>query len=333
MISRENITREALSDLEAKRADNHRIEKERREEAERRSPLVRTLLEQRQNLFFGGIRSAFARPQEAHSISSTMGQEVDRLNKEIRKALVACGLPEDYLQPVYSCPDCKDTGYVGELIRTQCNCVKRAVMNKLYQNAGYGILAKENFSTFDETIFPDVPMEGHKGTQREYIRRIRTLCEQYADGFVPEVGYGLILSGRTGVGKTFMMNCIAQRVLERGYSVVLITADRLFEVMRQNIFGDGDDERVADILACDLLCVDDLGTEPMMRGITVGALYQVVNERRNNDRSILLTTNLDAEGIYRRYDDRIGARLTDPSRMKIVTFPGVDVRRFIPRWE
>ena len=149
MISRENITREALSELEALRAENMRVEKARREEAAGKSEVVAALLERRQKLFFSGVRHAFAQPNNARDISGRMGEEVSRINEELKKALAACGLPQDYLQPVHRCALCRDTGYVGEPIHEQCACVKRAVMNRIYQDDGLQILARENFESFD----------------------------------------------------------------------------------------------------------------------------------------------------------------------------------------
>ena len=329
MISRENVTREALSELEARRAENMRVEKARRDEAAARSDVVAALLDRRQKLFFSGVRDAFARPASAQDISGRMGEELRRINAELQKALAACGLPQDYLQPVYRCPLCKDTGYVGEPIHEQCACVRRAVMNRIYQDDGLQVLARENFEAFDERVFPEEPIEGHKGTQRSYMLRVRKFCEQYADGFAPGAGRGLLLTGATGLGKTFMMNCVAQRVLERGFSVVVISAYTLQDVMRQYQFRAESESRVSDILSCDLLCVDDLGSEPMMRDITVSTLYHILNERRAAGKALVVTTNLDSENLYQRYDDRVGARLTDPSRMQVVDFSGKDVRQFL----
>lgn len=331
MISRENVTREALSQLESQRAQNVRTEKARREEARARSGVIASLLDRRQQMFFTGVRDAFASPEKAQAISAAMEKDIQKLNADLRRALKASGLPEDYLQPVYRCPACQDTGYIGEPVHEQCACLKRMVMNRLYQDEGLQILGRENFDTFDENIFPDDPIAGRKGTQRGYIRRIRARCEQYADSFAPGEGKGLLLCGKSGLGKTFLMHCVAQRVLERGFSVVLLSAYKLLDAMRQYQFRDDRQAQVEDILRCDLLAIDDLGSEPVIRGVTVSALYHVINERRNENRAIVLTTNLDSEGIYQQYDDRIGARLTDPSRMSVLPFVGVDVRRFLGR--
>ena len=328
MLSRENVTREALSALEAQRAANLMEEKRRRAEAEEKSAAVRDLLAKRQRLFFSGMRGAFASPKQAEEISSNMQRQMEEINVQLRAALQNCGLPEDYLQPVYRCALCRDTGYVGEPIHEQCVCLKRAVMNRLYQAEGLQGLEKENFSSFDETIFPDEPIEGRKSSQRSFIRKCREYCEEYADLFKAGEGKGLLLCGRSGLGKTFLMNCVAQRVLERGYSVVVVSAYKLIEAMRRFQFGEDGMEQVQDMLSCDLLCIDDLGSEPMLRGVTVSSIYHIINERRNANRAVVITTNLDSELLYEKYDDRIGARLTDPSRMKVIPFVGMDVRRF-----
>jgi len=327
MLSRENVTREALSALEARRAENLMEEKRRRSEAEEKSEAVRELLGKRQKLFFAGMRGAFASPRQAEEISRSMQQQMESINSQLRSALAACGLPDDYLQPVYRCALCRDTGYVGEPIHEQCSCLKRAVMNRLYQSEGLQGLERENFASFDESVFPDTPIEGRKSTQRGYINKIRKRCEEYADSFEAGEGKGLLLCGKSGLGKTFLMNCVAQRVLERGFSVVVISAYKLIEAMRRYQFGEDSAEQVQDILSCDLLCIDDLGSEPMLRGITVSSLYHIINERRNANQSIVVTTNFTPEQLDATYDQRVGARLYDTSRMQIFEFIGEDIRR------
>ena len=146
-MNRENVMREALSDLEAQRASNIETERQRREEARAKSAEIAALLDERQKLFYSGMRGAFASPEKAKQISRNMKTEMERLNQKLRAALVQNGLPEDYLQPVYRCAICKDTGYVGEPIHEPCACLKRTVLNKLYQNEGLQGLEHENFDT------------------------------------------------------------------------------------------------------------------------------------------------------------------------------------------
>lgn len=327
MISREAITREVLSEIEGQRAQNHLVEKERKEEAGRRNPAISELLSKRQKMFLLGIREAFQKPGEAQRIADTIRQETERINAALRSALLECGLPEDYLQPVYRCALCRDTGYVGEPVHEQCICLKRAVMNRLYQSEGLQGLERENFDAFNADIFSDQPIEGKKNSQRGYILKARDICESYANGFEAGQGRGMLLSGASGLGKTFLMNCIAQRVLERGFSVVVISAYKLMEVMRGYQFSGTGAEQVEDLLKCDLLCIDDLGSEPMLNGITVSAVYHIINERRNANRAIVVTTNCSMKQLYELYTDRVAARLTDQSRMQVIPFYGSDVRK------
>lgn len=328
MLSRENVTREALSALEAQRAANMMEEKRRRAEAEEKSPAIAELMKKRQTVFFSGMRGAFASPAKAKEVSQNMQREIAEINAQLRAELLRCGYDEDYLQPVYRCALCRDTGYIGEPVHEQCQCLRRAVMNRLYQSEGLQGLERENFAAFDENIFPDDPIEGRKTSQRTFIRKCREYCEAYADTFKADEGRGILLCGRSGLGKTYLMNCIAQRVLERGFSVVVISAYKLIEAMRRFQFGEDGGDQVQDMLSCDLLCIDDLGSEPMLRGVTVSSLYHIINERRNAGKAVVITTNCDSDLLYEKYDDRIGARLTDPSRMKVIPFVGVDVRRF-----
>ena len=136
MLSREHVIREALSALEAQRAANMMEEKRRRAEAAQKSPAVAKLLEKREQVFFSGMRGAFASPQKAKEISDGMKAQIEEINAQMKSALVKGGFAEDYLQPVYRCRECRDTGYVGEPIHEQCQCLRRAVMNRLYQSEG-----------------------------------------------------------------------------------------------------------------------------------------------------------------------------------------------------
>jgi len=327
MISREVITREALSELEGQRAQNLVIERKRREEAGNKNPEIERLISARQKMFLVGIRDAFAKPQNAQNTAEIIKQQTETINAALKQELVKCGLPEDYLQPVYRCALCKDTGYVGEPIHEQCACLKRLVMNKLYQNEGLQGLERENFASFNEAVFSDEVIEGMKKSQRGYALLARGRCEEFANSFEAGNGKGVLLIGASGLGKTFLLNCMAQRVLERGYSVVVISAYKLVEVMRGYQFDGKHAEQVDDFLKCDLLCIDDLGSEPMLNGITVSAMYHIINERRNAMKSIVISTNCSLKQMYELYTDRVAARLTDPSRMQIIPFYGADIRK------
>ena len=298
-------------------------------EAEGRDPEIARLRQDNVSLALNTMRNILSLPtQEARAAAAEdMRRRGVANNAELRRRLKALGLQEDYLEMQYLCQVCRDTGYVGEPVHEQCACLRRAVMNSLYQSEGLQGLEHQNFERFDEGVFPDEPRPGLH-TQREDARRLREIGEQYADAFSPGDGRGLLLFGKTGLGKTFLMNCVAQRVLERGYSVAVVSAYKLVEIMRAYQFSGEGADRVQDFLTCDLLCIDDLGSEPMIRSVTVSAIYHIVSERCSAGRALVVTTNCDVAQLYERYDERVAARLCDQGRMKVLPFTGADVRRF-----
>ncbi|MCR4708509.1 MAG: ATP-binding protein [Clostridiales bacterium] len=327
MMSREAATREALSELEAQRAGNYAEEHRRRQEVSEKSPKAASLLLERSALLSQSISDAFARPEEAVAISASLSKRLSEIGESLRSELRVLGLPDDYLQPVYRCPICRDTGYVGELLREPCVCLKNVLLKKFSAVEGLQGLAGQNFDTFDGSVFPDELQPGQKLTQRETMLKVRALCERFAEDFLPGEGRGLLLYGETGVGKTFLLNCVAQRVLARGFSVAFVGAYRMSEIMRQNQFDGSNADLVNEFLTCDLLCVDDLGSEPMRRETTVSGFYYILNERTNAGKAFAVSTNCTPQQLYARYGDRVAARLCDPGRMQVFHLTGVDVRR------
>ena len=327
MLSRENALREALGELAEQRARNDREAQRRREAFAQERPRAAALLARRAQALSEGMRRAFQNPAEAQALSCALQETMGEINAQLRGELEAAGKPIDWLQPVRRCPICEDTGYVGDLIREQCTCLKRAVLARLCKEEGLQGLTHQNFECFDEQIFPDEAIPGQKGTQRSYIRAIRARCERYADAFCPGEGKGLLFYGETGVGKTYMLNCVAQRVLARGYSVVYLSAYRLAEVMQRNQFDGSEAALVSDLLTCDLLCIDDLGAEPLRREATISGLYHIVGERSGAGRAVAVSSNCSPAQLYERYGDRVAARLCDPGHMQIFRFIGIDVRR------
>ena len=331
MLSRETAIRQALSDLEARHVENTQEEERRRLEVAKNFPQIEEKVQERQGLLKSGLQMAFQSPQEAGQISQRMREKTQALNTEIRKMLGEAGLPEDYLQPVYTCPLCRDTGYVGEPVHELCSCMRSRILAIQYRDEGMQILQRQNFDAFDDSVFPDTPVPGKKDTQRQYMKKAAQFCRKYADGFENARDRGLVITGASGLGKTFLMNCICQRLLEKGHGVVILSAYRLAELLRMYQYDGSGAEQVQDLLSADLLAVDDLGSEPQSRNITGSGIYYIVSERMNAGKALLVTTNCDPDALYERYGDRIAARLCDPSRMQVLSLYGEDVRRFLRR--
>jgi len=330
MISRDQATKTALYELELQREQNYAEEKKREQTVRDACPEVGSLIDERSQLFTNGVRDAFGDPEKSREISKKLATDLDRINRLLRLTLRKNGYPEDYLQPVFQCSSCHDSGYVGEPVHEFCSCIRQRVLKIMMSDEGLQDLEKQNFSTFDASVFPDHGIPGRKSTQRALMIRVRNRLEQYADSFEQRSGKSVILSGSSGLGKTFLMNCVAERVLTRGFSVLKISAYRLYDAVRNYQYDHSDAELVGDMIRADLLAIDDLGTEPVTKASNEqSGLYYILNERINSSASMIITTNLDYNQIRERYGDRIGLRLYDGSRTSVYELFGEDVRRMV----
>ena len=247
------------------------------------------------------------------------------LQRERAALLEDMGYPADYLEDKPACSLCGDTGYTRSGV---CACLKQYyAREQLAELSRLLPLGEARFDTFRFDLYDSAVWDSYGVSPRANMERNFDVCRDFARQFSRGSG-SLLLSGGTGLGKTFLLNCMAQRVLERGYSVVVISAYKLTETLRRYLFNGDGAEQVQDILTCDLLAIDDLGSEPMMRGVTVGSIYHVISERHNASRPMILSTNCSVQQLYEKYEDRIAARLCDQSRMTIIEFIGEDVRRF-----
>ena len=183
-------------------------------------------------------------------------------------------------------------------------------------------LDEQNFDRFDAAIAPEA--DG----QRANTVAVKKLCEEYADAFPKNRLRNLLLCGEGGLGKTFLLNCIFERVTSRGFSAVRITAFRMFEAMRQQHFNSGEKfDGFSALIEAPMLLIDDLGTEPMMRNITVEYLFTLLNERAAAKRHTVVATNLTPSQIKNRYGERVASRLLDRTCCAPVLLKGKDLRK------
>ncbi len=231
--------------------------------------------------------------------------------RERRAELLAqADLPADYTEIRYRCPDCRDTGFIDG---KRCHCFEEARTRILYdQSSLKHILEKENFSTLDKDIYDDELIIPEFGiSQREYMDNVIEQCRNFADGF-PDAGRNLLFTGPTGVGKTFLSNCIAKELIDRSFSVIYLVAQDFFEILSRYRFGKDDGESAREayrgILGCDLLILDDLGTE-VNNSFVSSQLFYCVNERIESDKGTVISTNLSLGGLRDRYSDRLTSRL------------------------
>lgn len=258
--------------------------------------------------------------------NSSLHREIQAITAEKETLLTGHGFPADYLVPIYTCPDCKDTGYIGE---QKCHCFEKAIVDFLYSHSNLqDIMEEENFDHFDLCLYPDDYIEETTGqTPRDNMNNILRTIHEFIRSF-DESATNLLLYGNTGVGKTFLTHCVARELLNRSHTVVYLTSLQLFDILETYKF-DRDlsrtekDASIAYILDSDLLIIDDLGTE-LNNSFTSSQLYRCIDARLNNKRSTIISTNLSFDDLREHYSERIFSRLT--SNYVLLKLTGDDIR-------
>ena len=246
-----------------------------------------------------------------------------QLQRQRAELLTAIGEPIDYLDDKPACPLCGDTGYCKGQV---CDCLKqyyaREQLRELSRLLPLGEASFDHFrfDYYDDAVWPDYGVSPRSNMERNF-----DVCRDYAQQFSRGSG-SLLLSGGTGLGKTFLSACIARVVSESGCSVVYDTAGRIFSRFEEAKFR-GDAEGDADARRCrrcDLLIMDDLGTE-MTTSFVQSALYQLVNGRLIEGKSTIISTNLAPDELGARYGAAVLSRLEGD--YEILPFFGEDIRR------
>lgn len=262
---------------------------------------------------------------EGEGTTEDIKKQIEALSKEKASLLRQNGYPEDYLTMEYTCPKCQDTGYVGQ---HKCSCLKNSIIEILYEQSNIKeVLEKENFNTFSFKHYDNDVKDSITGlTPLENMHEVVKTCRDYIDNFKTEYR-SLYLYGPTGVGKTFLTNCIAKELIESSHSVIYVSSIRLFELLADSTFkknGSLEGKDLANnILDCDLLIIDDLGTE-MVNSFTAASLFNCINERHLRRKSVIISTNLSLAELRQTYSERVFSRIT--SNYTLLKIYGDDLR-------
>lgn len=324
-MSRSEIITTLQGEYALKRERNQRQLEERERRVRERSPEIGRLLDENRALLMDSSRAALKNPAKAREIMERARARAQQNRSRMGDLLEAAGFPRDALELQYDCPECRDTGYVGQPVKRFCKCFERRMMSLAYENANMAGLEQQCFENSNLTIFPDEPTELGIN-QRRMMAYAFQYGEEYAQNFPDNSKRNLLLYGPSGLGKTYLLNCIARRVLDRGFSVLKVTAYRMLEGMRKAHMGEDDQGELRMMMECELLLIDDLGTEPLLRNVSLEYLFTLFNERMVNRRHTVVATNLTPNDILARYNERIYSRMVDQESTRIFQFAGRDVR-------
>ena len=318
------LLKRARDRLDARRKQNEEAAARRREEVYDRNPRIRELDRRLRETVARAVTGAFSGGTDPVEALDAIREENLELQERRAMELIRMGLPVDYLDDKYICPRCRDTGYDGTEL---CSCLMDLYKDEQRKDLSQLLkLGEQTFDSFDLNLYDDTPDPATGVSPRSVMTAVYDFCSEYAGNFSPS-SLNLFLQGGTGLGKTSISTCIARVVSERGWSVVYETAGAAFAKYEAEKFGRGDpDELRRDIRrmeTCDLLILDDLGTEFATSFVT-SALYTLLNTRLASGKKTVISSNLTLRELSERYSAPIMSRLTGEFYM--LKFVGTDLR-------
>ena len=252
--------------------------------------------------------------------AAVIREKTEELQKKRAEMITAAGFPADYDKPHFSCEKCGDKGYVGY---DMCDCLRRMIAEESYNRSGLGnALSECTFDNFFTYYYPSDPAGAEK-SPRDVMEAVKNRCRRYAEEFGRDSG-NLLFMGGTGLGKTHLSLAIAKTVVEHGFGVVYVPAQRLCSNLELEHFSrEGGNEFYKKYSECDLLIIDDLGAE-FPTQFTVAAIGNLISERLCRKRPTIISTNLGANELKIKYSERTASRLLGD--YKAIMFIGRDIR-------
>ncbi|NLN14876.1 MAG: ATP-binding protein [Tissierellia bacterium] len=320
------MIKEITLEYEKKRDRNEKERQRRVEEVYRKIPAIKKIDEKIREAGLKMSKAIILNPEDYEEIIREAKELIERLKMEKAYLMTESNIPLDYMELKYDCEECEDTGYLNN--GEKCNCLKQRMVSMAYKMSNIEhILEKENFQTFNINLFSDEPFEGEAMTPRENMIDIVGICEGFINNFDENNGENLLFYGTTGLGKTFLCNCIAKSLLDKNKIVVYQTAFTILEILENRRFGRGDKE-LSDyqyelLFEADLLIIDDLGTE-VANTFTNAEIFNIVNTRLLKGKKTIISTNLTPKEISEIYTDRIFSRIFE--KFNPLKFYGNDLR-------
>ena len=315
-----DVVRKARTRLAQKKADHESTQAQRLQQAYGQVPRIREIDMQLRRSMTLAAQSVFAQGVDAQAAFDQVRQANLALQEE-RRQLVQAYFAPDYLNDEPLCPHCGGSGYIGSQM---CRCLKALCLEEQTRELSVLAAQDQRFDLFRLDYYSDHMDAKYGASPRFIMEKTFGVCKRYADTFTENSG-NLLFVGGTGLGKTFLSACIARAVAEKGFSVAYESASHLFSKLEKERFSPDEDshQAVKKFRECDLLIVDDLGTELPGQFVTA-ALYALVNDRLLERKPMVISTNLTVEELGRRYSPQIASRLQ--GSFQRLTFVGEDIR-------
>lgn len=313
------VLRRAQARLAQQKADHESQYNQRLWEAYRKVPRLREIDMELRRTMTVAAQTAFLKGGDPVAMMEKVKEANLALQSE-RKALVEEHFAPGYLEEKPLCQSCGGSGFVGSFM---CGCLRALCREEQKKEIAKLTSGAETFENFRPDYYSQMPDPKIGMSPRQMMEKVFAYSRQYAENFTP--GMNMLFVGGTGLGKTFLSACVANAVADKGYSVAYESAPQLFEKLNKNQF-DPDEEsarQVASFKSCDLLIIDDLGTE-LTTNFVIASLYSLVNDRLVTGKSMVISTNLNIGEIAQRYSPQIASRLQ--GNFKNLVFLGDDIR-------
>lgn len=318
----QSFIHEILRDYENTRDRAKDLREKRLNEVYEKIPKIEKIDEELQRTGISISKALIMGVDDPEKTIESFKTRINKLKQDRAFLLTEHNIPMQYLDQHYMCTECKDTGFMQS--GQKCRCFKQKLITRAYDMSNLSnILEKENFKHFNMNLFSDEIFEGQSISPKQNMMEILNICEGFTFNFDENKEENLLFYGDTGLGKTFLTNCIAKALLDRGKIVIYQTAFKLLEILGDLRFRNSNKEKYDLLFEADLLIIDDLGTE-MTNTFTNSELFNIINSRLLANKKTIISTNLSPKEMMDRYDDRIFSRLF--SMFTVLHFYGKDLR-------
>lgn len=324
MSYRQRIHRETLKEIDLNRSKADKLLQERTNQIYDKLPEIKAIDNKIKLLGMNVLKKALNSSENTDTCILEIKSSIENLKVKKEDILKKNNIEKNYLTDIYTCSLCEDMGYIKE---KKCICLKQKLIEKYYDMSNLKkVLKEENFDTFNFDYYSKEKDKENKPPYENIMLVYRT-CLRYIKDF-DEKYTNLLFYGNTGLGKTFLCNCIAKDLLDKGKSVIYLTSPSLSKKIENIRFNKNSDEEyvyeeIEMLYECDVLIIDDLGSE-ISTIVTNSELFNLINVRILERKSTIISSNLSLKDLQVIYSDRISSRLH--GNFKMINLYGDDIR-------
>ncbi len=280
-------------------------------------PRLAEIEDELSKITYQSIRKAVS-SSNSTAVIDKLKKDINKISKERSDVLNSLDIDFDYFEPNWACKACKDTGYLED---KRCSCLEKTIINIRYKDSNlYALLDYQNFDNFDLNLYSN--FENNDKSPRYYANLNLNSALHFCKNFNKEYE-NIYIEGKSGLGKTFLCSCIAKNLIDKGFSVIYITSYNLVEEY-SNIKFNKSNKQISDYINCDLLIIDDLGSENRSE-YNNSILFHIINDRLNKKKASVISSNLNLKQISKQYGSRITSRISS-KQFKKLKFIGNDIR-------